>query len=85
MSEEINGIPSQESPRTEVVEEAIYIAPPLKLMWWRFRKHKMALISAFVIIIFYILAMFPEFFRLGRPAGFGCQIRLDPPTARTFI
>ncbi len=29
-------------------EEQVAVAPPLTLMWWKFRKHKMALISAVV-------------------------------------
>ena len=33
------------------VEERVAVAPPLTLMWWKFRKHKMALISAVVLII----------------------------------
>ncbi|MBM4461368.1 MAG: ABC transporter permease, partial [Chloroflexi bacterium] len=26
--------------------ENVYVAPPWKLMWWRFRRHKMAMVSA---------------------------------------
>ena len=29
-------------------EEKAYVASPLTLMWWRFRKHRMAVISAVV-------------------------------------
>lgn len=41
--------------------EQIYVAPPWKLMWWRFRKHRMALISAVVLILAYFVAIFCEF------------------------
>jgi ABC-type antimicrobial peptide transport system permease subunit len=30
-------------------------------MWWKFRKHKMALISAVILIIMYLAALFCEF------------------------
>ena len=30
-------------------------------MWWRFQKHKMAMVSAGVLIIFYTVAIFCEF------------------------
>ena len=42
-------------------EEDIYVASYLQLMWWRFRKHRMALISAFVIILLYLVVGFAEF------------------------
>jgi len=33
-------------------------SPRLELMWWRFRKHKMALVCAVVLIVFYFVALF---------------------------
>ena len=41
--------------------EKTYVAPPWKLMWWRFRKHKLALFSAAALIVFYFVAIFCEF------------------------
>jgi peptide/nickel transport system permease protein len=41
-------------------EEEIYVASYWKLMWWRFRKHKMALISAVFVILLYLVAIFCE-------------------------
>jgi peptide/nickel transport system permease protein len=41
--------------------ENVYVAPPWKLMWWRFRKHRMALFCAGVLIVFYFVALFCEF------------------------
>ena len=31
--------------------EAIYVASNWKLVWWRFKKHRLALVSGLVIII----------------------------------
>ena len=42
--------------------EALYVAPSWKLVWWRFRKHRLALVSGLVIIIITIVALFPGFF-----------------------
>jgi peptide/nickel transport system permease protein len=42
--------------------EAIYVAPNWKLVWWRFRKHRLALFSGFVIIIIAAIALLPFFF-----------------------
>jgi len=41
--------------------ESVYVAPPWKLMWWRFRKHKMAMVSAVILLAFYFTAAFCEF------------------------
>lgn len=47
--------------------EALYVAPSWKLVWWRFRKHRLALVSGLVIIIITIVALFPEFFSTQDP------------------
>jgi peptide/nickel transport system permease protein len=61
--------------------EKVYVAPPLKLMWWRFRKHKMALVSAGVLIVFYFVAVFCEFVAPYDPDGALIQFKQVPPTA----
>ncbi len=47
--------------------EAISVAPNWKLVWWRFRRHKLALIGGVVIIFVAIVAMFPGFFSTQDP------------------
>lgn len=49
---------------TEVMtpeQERVYLASQWQLMWWKFRKHKLAVISAFVIVAIYAMAAFAEF------------------------
>ena len=60
--------------------EKVYVAPPWKLMWWRFRKHKMALISAVVLIIFYLIAALCEFAAPYDPDQALIQFKQAPPT-----
>jgi len=43
-------------------EEKYYIASQWQLMWRKFRKHKLAIFGGTVLAIFYVLAMFCEFF-----------------------
>lgn len=38
-----------------------YVAPQWKLAWWKFRKHKLALISGIVVIAVYVIALFADF------------------------
>ena len=47
--------------------ENVFVAPPWKLMWWRFRKHKMAMISAVILIGFYFTAFSASSSRLTIP------------------
>jgi peptide/nickel transport system permease protein len=61
-------------------EEKIYVAPPWLLMWWKFRKHKMAVISGVVIILLYVIAIFAEFVAPYNPEQFFPQYKLVPPT-----
>ena len=43
-------------------EEAYYMASGRKLMWWKFKKHKIALIALPIIMLLYLGAAFSEFF-----------------------
>ena len=61
--------------------EKVYMAPPWKLMWWRFRKHKMALISGVILIILYFIAAFCEFVAPYDPDEALIQFKQVPPTS----
>jgi len=37
--------------------ERVYVASQWQLMWWRFRKHRLAIVSGFVIIGFYLAVL----------------------------
>ncbi|MAS33674.1 MAG: peptide ABC transporter permease [Anaerolineaceae bacterium] len=45
----------------ETVDEEFYYASQWRLMWWRFRQHRMALISAALLICLYLIALFADF------------------------
>jgi peptide/nickel transport system permease protein len=66
-------------------EEKVYVAPPLKLMWWRFRKHKMAVASGVVLILLYLVAAFCEFVAPYDPEKVFTRYRLAPPTRVRLI
>ncbi len=42
-------------------EERYYFASQWQLIWWKFRKHKLAMMSLYVLGILYILAIFCDF------------------------
>lgn len=46
----------------ETVEEVrIFVASQWQLMWWKFRRHKLALICGVIILLVYLIALFAEF------------------------
>lgn len=47
--------------------EAINVAPNWKLVWWRFKKHRLALFSGVVVILIATVAMAPGFFATMDP------------------
>jgi peptide/nickel transport system permease protein len=77
---EIGKIPVAEEDLQKAGEQ-VYVAPPWKLMWWRFRKHKMALVCSVLLIIFYFVAIFCEFVSPYDPDQALLQFKQVPPTA----
>jgi peptide/nickel transport system permease protein len=61
-------------------EEKIYVASYWKLMWWKFRRHKMALISAVVVILLYLIAIFCEFVAPYDPEQYFLKYKGTPPS-----
>ena len=61
-------------------EEKIYVAPYWKLMWWRFRKHKMALVSVAILVLFYAVGIFCELVAPYDPEQYFVKYKLAPPS-----
>jgi peptide/nickel transport system permease protein len=69
----------------EEEQDLIAIASPRQLMWWKFRKHRLAIISSFVLIIFYILALFADFISPEDPNAYDASYKFVPPMHLTFL
>ncbi len=65
--------------------EKLYLASYWQLMWWRFLKHRMAVISAVIIILLYLIAIFAEFFAPYIPDNSFVQYKLAPPSSIHII
>ena len=77
------GIPV-ELEKTKAAEQ-VYVAPQWKLMYWKFRKHRMAVASVFVLAIFYLAAAFCEFVAPYDPEAFSTRFTAAPPTHMHFF
>ena len=42
-------------------EANVFVASQWKLMWWKFRRHKVAVVSTIIVILIYLVALFPGF------------------------
>ena len=66
-------------------EEELSVASQWRLMWWRFKKHKMGMISGVFLAIAYLSFPFAEFLGIGDPAkSFTRLNNLRPQTLRFF-
>ncbi len=45
---------------TDLEIQRIYYARPIQLMWWQFRKHRVALISILVLVVMYLVSICAE-------------------------
>ncbi len=60
-------------------EEKIAVAAQWQLMWWRFRKHRLAMIGALMLIIFYLMAASADFLAYVDPNASEAQRSLLSP------
>ena len=48
-------------------EDRVSVASQGQLIWWRFKKHKLAVISLILLVILYLTTAFAEFFATSHP------------------
>ena len=65
--------------------EAIYVAPNWKLVWWRFRKHRLAVFSGVVTLIIVTIALVPGFFSTQPPEQIDSLRTFIPPQRIHFF
>ncbi len=68
-----------------VEEERLYVASQWQLMWWKFRRHKLAMAGGVILIIFYLVAIFAEFVAPYDPEAYFARYKLAPPTPIRII
>ena len=66
-------------------DEAFDVAPNWKLVWWRFKKHRLALVSAFVLLGIILIALFPDFFSIQDPNKSSARKSFMPPQGISFF
>lgn len=85
MSQAAEDVGQGSTDRDQLEDEDFFIAGQWRLMWWRFRKHRVALVSAVVVIAFYTLALFADFFAISDPRLSDVDVAyLSPQTIHWF-
>ena len=69
----------------EVEDERLTVASQWQLIWWRFRKHKVAVFCGGVLAVFYLIAIFAEVVAPYNPEEISARYKLVQPTAVTFF
>ena len=66
-------------------EERISVATQWQLMWWRFRKHKVAMVAAVILILFYMVVILANFLAYADPNDSEAERSLTPPQRVYFF
>jgi peptide/nickel transport system permease protein len=75
--------PAVPDPAAEV-EAQIFVAPQWKLVWWKFRKHRIALFCGVVMILIYLVAIFADFLAPFDPSRTDSNYLYVPPQTVHF-
>lgn len=65
-------------------QEAYYVASQWQLIWWKFRKHRLATIASPVLLALYLGAIFADFLSPTLPLTRVPDAKFAPPTAIRF-
>jgi peptide/nickel transport system permease protein len=71
-------VPGEPGLVTTAAEERISVASNWTLVWWRFRKHRLALLSAAVLLALYAVVLCPDFFSTQDPEATDARLAFIP-------
>lgn len=69
-------------PDTEV---SVEFASQWRLMWWKFRKHRLAVVGLIIVVTYYVVALFANFFAPQAPKTYIAEYVYSPPQQLHFF
>jgi peptide/nickel transport system permease protein len=78
MADEIQAASAPPSELSSKGEERVSVASNWKLVWWRFRKNRLAVASAIVLLMFYAVVLVPDFFSNQDPEATDAALAFIP-------
>ena len=85
MARKSDRLPKAKAMEAKTAEEKLYVASQRQLMWWKFRKHKMAVLSVLLVVLLYSLAIFADFCAPHDPNETDTEFLFVPPRGIHFV
>ena len=67
--------------QAEEREAQVFVAPQWKLVWWKFRKHRVALVSSIIVLFIYLIALLADFIAPFNAVKTDAKYLYAPPQA----
>lgn len=78
-------MPLSKKSKAVKIDEEIYYASQWKLMVWKFKKHKLAVVAVWILLIFYLCAIFADFVSPYADQARFANSQNSPPTTIHFF
>ena len=85
MADKIQGVNAPPSELSSKDEDRVSVASNWKLVWWRFRKNRLAVASALVLLMFYAVVLVPDFFSNQDPEATEAFLAFIPMQGISFF
>src|SRR5262249_56822457 len=79
VSEVARGPVSEADLPASVTEERISVASQWQLMWWRFRRHRLAMVATVIVALFYLILLLADFLSYAPPTASEAPRSPPPP------
>lgn len=66
-------------------ETMVFMASQWRLMWWKFKRHKLAMIGGVIVILLYLVGIFAEFLAPADPNKVASSYTYSPPQRLHFV
>jgi len=84
--QDIVGTPQPPTAEAHTKDElAIEVASQWQLMWWKFRKHRLAVLGGIVVLLYYFVAIFADFFAPVATDTYLADYSFAPPQTINFF
>jgi len=70
---------------SDLVSSRLAVASQWQLVWWAFKRHRLAMVGLFVTIALYVVAVVPGFFAVNDPSQQNRRAVFHPPQALHII
>ncbi len=81
----MSAITASPADKEQVAANRLAVASQWQLVWWAFRKHRLAMAGLIVVIALYVIAVVPGFFTVNDPEQQNRRALFHPPQSLHFF